>query len=220
MKAQVQSEGITVVLVGHFNPAIFTPYWFAEYDLIRVQEAESAEIHVVHPDIASFDAAGIRFQVTRQKFSASTVNASCFQLVRDVVVGTFHLLEHTPIVAIGINRDVHVRAQREAWERLSNRWVARDPFRGFMPSPAPSSLSVESERADGRQGQYTVKVEPSQRIQGVYLSVNDEIRRADDAVDHGCREIIDVLEEGWHDALTLSEAARDMVIAELNSNAD
>ena len=44
MQISPQFEGVTIVLLGQFNPAIFQPAWLAAENLVRPQEAESAEI--------------------------------------------------------------------------------------------------------------------------------------------------------------------------------
>jgi hypothetical protein len=52
-------DGMVLVLRGTFNPAILHPLWFVSAQLLRREEAEAAEIQVVHPQVADFTAAKI-----------------------------------------------------------------------------------------------------------------------------------------------------------------
>lgn len=69
---QPEIHSISIVLLGAFNPKIFQPAWFAFEELIRKQEAEEANIEIVHPDAVSFALEWLRLQVTRERFTAST----------------------------------------------------------------------------------------------------------------------------------------------------
>ena len=48
---QSERQGMSIVALGSFNPAIFHPIWFARQGLIRDAEAEAAEIQVVSPEV-------------------------------------------------------------------------------------------------------------------------------------------------------------------------
>ena len=46
--------GVSVVALGSFNPAIFQPLWFSSNNLVRKEEAEGAEIKIIHHDVTMF----------------------------------------------------------------------------------------------------------------------------------------------------------------------
>ena len=41
MRIEPEIGGCTVVLLGHFNPQIFSPLWFAQNKIISERQAES-----------------------------------------------------------------------------------------------------------------------------------------------------------------------------------
>jgi len=119
-------SGMQIVLLGQFNPAIFTPAWFAHNKLLRDGLEESAQVQVIHPQIAAFTADWLHLQVTNEQFRAETQQAPYARLC-ELVVRTFsECLHHTPLTAFGINRNVHslvsaTRRHAPAWRRPSFR---------------------------------------------------------------------------------------------------
>src|SRR3712207_1383849 len=107
MQLQVGLEGATVVLLGSFNPAIFHPAWFAANGLIREEEARAAEIEIVHPNAAVFRTEWLVIESARDRFLATTILDAYYEPLRDLVVGVLDLLSHTPLTAMGLNRDFH-----------------------------------------------------------------------------------------------------------------
>ena len=54
MRIEPEVGGCGVVLVGHFNPLIFSPSWFAKNGIVGEEEASAADVSVIHPEIAAF----------------------------------------------------------------------------------------------------------------------------------------------------------------------
>jgi len=102
---QLVLEALGIVHRGNFNPAIFQPSWFAAQNLIRPQEAEAAEIEIIHPKVAAFTAGWLRLHVVEDRFHASTTQVAYFETLRDLVLGVFGILSHIPLKALGINRE-------------------------------------------------------------------------------------------------------------------
>ena len=46
MRIEPEISSVSVILLGDFNPAIFTPAWFALHDLLPKGAAESADLNV------------------------------------------------------------------------------------------------------------------------------------------------------------------------------
>ena len=174
MRFEPEISGVSVVLVGKFNPAIFTPAWFALHGLLPAAVAENAELQVAHQHITAFSADWLRFEVTLEVCKFETLQAPHIR-VADLAVRTFReYLSHTPLTAVGINRDVHFRVREEAErDRIGQtlvpvapwgRWrdeLELDGFHGGMTSVTMSQLRP-AERPDG--GRINIKVEPSHRI--------------------------------------------------------
>lgn len=168
-------EGISIVLVGSFNPSIFQPAWFAAENLIRKEEAGDAEIELVRPEVSAFRLEWLHMQVLHDRFIASTDQAASFDVLRDFVVGTFSVLEHTPVSKLGLNYDRHFEMEsEEAWHKIGQRIAPPAPWERGLDKPVLRSLTMQGKRPDELQGAISVKVEPSVKATfGVYVNVND-----------------------------------------------
>ena len=109
MRIEPEISGAAVVLLGDFNPAILTPAWFAMHELLPKAAAENANLEVAHRQATVFSTEWLNIQVTTDRFMADTQQAPHVR-VRDLVVRAFNEhLHHTPVKALGINRNVHFR---------------------------------------------------------------------------------------------------------------
>ncbi len=187
MKPEPEISGVNIVLLGRFNPAIFSPAWFSMHDLLPKSVAENANLHVAHNELTNFSTEWLDILVTLNSFSASTCIAPHVR-VRDLTVRVFkeHLF-HTPITAIGINRELHfdagsqerrdrigrILAPTEPWGHIAELLHLNENQNGIV------SLVIRQNNPIGRLlgGQINVKVEPSNRIgggkTGIFIQVND-----------------------------------------------
>jgi len=203
---KLELEGVGIVLVGSFNPQIFQPAWFAAEGLIPKEEEEAAKIELIHREIASFSTDWFQLQVATDRFSAATTQSSFYESLRDLVLGTFRLLRHTPILKMGINRDFHFRmASEEAWHAFGHKVAPKEPWAGILKEPGMRSLTIEGQRSDGLRGYIHVRVEPSVRVRpGVFINVNDHYEAQNIETGRGCDEIIDILDREWRTSLERS----------------
>ena len=199
-------EGVGIVLVGSFNPKIFQPAWFAAENLIRKEEAQEANIQIIHPQVASFSLDWLHLQVTDEQFTATTTQSSFYEPLRDLVFGTFRLLRHTPIRMMGLNRDFHFRMpSEEAWHAFGHRLTPKELWASVLKEPGMRSLTMEGLRPDDLLGYIRVRVEPSIRISpGVFINVNDHYAVKEVETSRGCDEIIDILAREWKRSLDRS----------------
>jgi hypothetical protein len=199
-------EGVGIVLVGSFNPKIFQPAWFAAENLIREEEAQAANIQLIHPQVARFSLDWLQFQVTAEQFSATTTQSSFYEPLRDLVLGTFRLLRHTPVRMMGLNRDSHFRMPtEEAWHAFGHRLTPKEPWAGVLKEPGMRSLTMEGLRPDNLPGYIRVRVEPSANVRpGVFININDHYVVREAEASRGCDEIIDILGREWKRSLDRS----------------
>ena len=174
VRIEPEISGVAVVLLGDFNPAIFTPAWFAMHGLLPKAAADSADLQVAHRQVTAFSTDWLRLQVTSDRFAADTAQAPHIR-VRDLVMRVFkEHLTHTPTRVMGINRTVHFRvgslAERDRIGRALapvepwGRWgveLGLDGEHGGMTSLIMSQIRPEGRPPGGR---INVKVEPSSRI--------------------------------------------------------
>lgn len=200
---QPQIQGVTVVLLGDFNPKIFQPAWFSAEGLIRDKEAEKAEIEIIHSDVVSFTLDWLRFQVTPERLLAATTQEPYYEPLRDLILGTFSLLRHTPIDKMGINREMHFRlSSEESWHTFGHRLAPKTIWNGILHEPGMRSLTMEGKRQDDYKGCIRAQVEPSVRVHpGVYIKVNDHYEVEDQHPGTGCEAILEMFENSWNESL-------------------
>lgn len=169
-------SGVALVMNGDFNPAIFQPYWFARHKLLSEVEAESVSKILVHPDRTLFELPWLVLHVTPGRIVLTSSMESHFVHLRDLALGSFKLLRHTPIRQIGINVEQHYKvADRERYVQFGHTIAPKEQWRKILKNPGLISMTVvEQEREDGYDGATNVTVERSKRVtQGLFFRVND-----------------------------------------------
>src|SRR5436190_24153380 len=92
-----EAEGLEVVVVGSFNPAIFHPEWFLRQKLIGDQDAKDAKVNVVSGEVTDLQLCGMKVMCVPDRFSLGTSNVSHAARMQDLLTQMFTLLPHTPI---------------------------------------------------------------------------------------------------------------------------
>lgn len=191
----------SIVLIGNFNPKIFHPSWFSAEGLIQKAEEEGANIEIIHSDAAIFNLDWLRVEVTEERFAVITAQEPYDPAIRDLVVGTFSILRHTPITKMGINRDMHFRIDsEEKWHAGSDKLAPKDIWKTVLEKPEMRSLTMEGDHSrDGYKGLIRVKIEPSTipSPYGIFCDVNDHFETKDSNTTVGSDEIMDILKDTW-----------------------
>ncbi len=204
---KITIDGISIILRGSLNPLIFQPVWFSHNELVRVRDADDAVTGVIHPEITAFKLGAIDIQVSRDRFQASTADPPSFPVLRDLVIGTFRLLRHTPITQVGINRGFHFEHQEHcSWETLAQSLAPSSAWEKVLSEPRVKTLIVHGDREDGLEGHVQLHAEPSVReLDGVFFEVNDhyEVSKLDSGV--GAEAALDVLEKRFDKSLKRSK---------------
>jgi hypothetical protein len=193
-------SGASIVLLGSFNPKIFQPQWFARQQLIPQKQADEAEVKIIVPQISNFETEQITMLVTEDRFVViSKPNANPIPL-RDLVQGTFFILEHTPVTAMGLNRHMHFPMQSaEAWNQVGDKLAPKDGWIGVLEGrPGMLSLSITAPRKEPECAQHNVKVEPSGQVSlGVYFETNEHYKAPET---DPLRSLMKILNERWEEA--------------------
>src|SRR5829696_7901521 len=109
-------EAVSIVMIGSFNPAIFQPRWLATQQLIRTEEAEKAKITIVQSELVDFSTEWFQLQVLQNRFQLASADPRQYGPLRDLAAAIFTVLPHTPISALGLNRQFHFKMpSRDAW---------------------------------------------------------------------------------------------------------
>lgn len=158
---KVSGDRCSIVLIGSFDPMIFQPFWFSQNSLIQYTEAESATIDLITKDVTLFRLKWLTIQVTRDRFLAMTDDESHFLPLRDFVVGTFQLLESTPIKQMGINREIQYEiASEETWHKIGHVLAPKKLWNEHLKNPGMKSLVISGKRDDKYIGEINVTVRP------------------------------------------------------------
>ena len=226
MRIEPEISSVSVVLLGKFNPAIFTPAWFALQGLLPESAATSANLQVAHQQVTVFSTEWLRLEVTTNRFLVETLQAPYVRLC-DLVVRLFkEHLHHTPLNALGINRNVHFQFQSSTErDRVGKLLAPVEPWgiwghslgldgeHGGMTSLTMSQINPEGRSTGGR---INVKVEPSNKIGqgrlGVYVQVNDHYA-IDDASPGAGEHLIGLLENNFDTSLNRSNSIVDHIMS-------
>ncbi len=204
MRPQLEIQAVNIVLRGQFNPAMFHPIWFATQNLIRPQEAESANVKIIHPDVAVFDVEWLQVSITRDRFMVATGQEAYYEVLRDLVVGTFTLLTHTPLRVMGINQEFHYALESEkAWHMVGDRLAPKQEWLNILDRPGMKSLTIQGAKPNELPGYINVKVEPSPRVKfGIYVDINDhyDLQSVSEKI-QTTEEALDILNNRWQESL-------------------
>lgn len=188
-------EGCSVVALGSFNPAIFHPQWFARNELLSVEEADGATVNVVSKDVSTFSTEWLKLQVEDGRFLIGTTDISKTYVLRDLVISTFRVLEHTPVRAVGLNYDVHnPLPSQEERDKIGDYYAPKQGWGRGVDSPKLAAMSIRGTRKDCDAAYVQVRMEPSPRsTNGVLLLVNQHYDLAEYQMDRFIR----ILEGDW-----------------------
>lgn len=207
-KDKPELQGMNFVLVGDFNPKIFHPFWFSHQSLISEHEGNEAKVEVVHSDVSIFNLEWMRLQVTRERFDISTSQEPYFEVLRDLVVGAFGTLEHTPVKMLGINHQMHFAMESEdEWHALGHKLAPKESWNKVLKSPGMQKIAIKGIRPDGLEGNITATVEPSSKIKnGVFFNINDHYDLNNTEGKSGVGEAINIIKERWTESIQRSRS--------------
>ncbi len=228
MRIEPEIDGVSIVLLGDFNPAIFAPAWFALHGLLPQGATDGADVQIVCPQVAAFTFDWLRLEVGGDRFFAETVQAPHVRL-RDLVLRTFEHLPHTPLRILGINRGVHFRVRNPAErDRIGRTLAPVEPWGAWEQRlelggehGGMTSLTMSQVRPEGRSAgdQINITVEPSTRIDdrrlGVYVRVNDHYAVVDGGPEVGAR-LMEILENVFETSRERSDGIVDHVMSLAN----
>jgi hypothetical protein len=203
----LEFQGCSVVVLGSFNPTIFQPLWFSANNLISSEEANSpsTKIEIIHKNATIFSTEWFLLQVTADRFSIETSDPAKSQPLRDLAVGTFRVLEHTPLTVFGLNWYGHFRmASHESWHAFGHHFAPKESWHAIMKEPGLRQLIIEGKR-ENCTATISVAIEPSLKIDpGVFIRVNEqhdlgEPKEASSADRN--RRFLETLQGSWSDFL-------------------
>lgn len=211
----IEGQVVAVVLIGKFNPAIFSPAWLGKMGLVSDAALEAATVEIIHPDIARFAVDDISYDVSSSRFQVQS-ESEPFVRTSDIAADIFgRLLPHTPLRQLGINLEAHFNtsspdqrihlgralAPLEPWGSFGRR-VQEET--GERRGGMLSVIIQESMPKDRKVGHRQVRVEPSMKLNrhtGVALHINDHFECVSATSEASAAEIVSILQDRFDDSL-------------------
>ena len=227
MRIAPELTGASLVLLGNFNPSIFTPAWFGWHDLLPEKTVDLAELQIAQPQITAFNADWLELNTVPERFSLSTTQPP-FVRLRDLGIRIFQeRLPHTPLHSMGINRQVHfLVSDLKERDRLGRLLAPIDPWGDWGSQLQPdgthggmTSLTMTQVNIEGRPpgGGINVTVQPSNRVDqdsvGVYVEVNDHYTLEERNSKGATNELINMLEQEFEASLHRGEEIIDHLMS-------
>jgi hypothetical protein len=182
---------MSIVFVGSFNPEVFHPSWLFDQGFISEQAAQfaisSSETPLVMtPGFTTFATDWLQVQVRGSLMVMATSDDSRQLELKDFALGILTLLPETPVSAIGINKQVHFRAESaEAWNDFGDRFLPKEVWETVIPEGpwvvregglrvGLKNVTIEVSRDESvSAGQLHLQVAPSELVlYGVYCAAN------------------------------------------------
>jgi hypothetical protein len=214
--ANLEIHGASIVFAGRLNPAIFHPEWFRARGLLSDVDADAGvdQLSLVHPDLTSFRANWIEVEVQGNRIKFATATPSRLNMLGDFVSNVFNFLEHTPITAVGLNRELHYNVgSSDAWHAAGHHFLPKAPFERHLGGKVGmKSLRVWGNRP-GTDARVQLDIQPSARVDpGVYFAFNEhyDLEGRSTAVD-ACA----IVTKHWDDSLVYTQDAADAMMAEV-----
>ena len=215
-RPEISAEELSIVLIGDLNPKIFQPSWFASQELIRESEADTAKVEIVHADFTSFSTDWFVMQVSRERFSLTVHSFAYKDHLRDLVLGTFSRLSHTPLTQMGMNYSARLHFKNDLdWHCFGHFLIPKSPFTGLLNKPGMRSFGVQGVRPDDRRGFIAVTSEPiliSPSPNDAMLRVNDHNERPIEHKTSGAGFFLDIIEQEYNASIDRSKVLIEKLI--------
>jgi hypothetical protein len=194
------AEDISVVLVGALNPAIFQPAWLAAQNLISESESKSAKVNVISPQAADITFLDFGLQVLQNRLTLRTIDISKSAKICDLVVGILTKLQHTPIMAAGINQSQHISVGEKVWHKIGHVLAPKSPvWEKLYQNPGTLTVAVQSLRDGEHPFHINVTVAPSQTVLPYAIFVESNFDFKTNKKVGSAEEVIEFIQANWEE---------------------
>jgi hypothetical protein len=132
---ELKDFGASTVLVGSFNPLIFSPEWLQSANAIGPEESATAREHgieVMAQNISSISFGSMKLVVEQSRFSL-TVSDEPLVRAKDFPATCFRLLSHTPVIAMGFNLNATLKWDNiDKWHRFGDILAPKESWGDFL----------------------------------------------------------------------------------------
>lgn len=225
MLYQPEILSANIVVLGAFNPAIFSPDWLELNQLIGPDDAKvirSSENFVVTRQVTQLESETFRLLVEENKYQASCTGVAGPH-IRDLTMGVLELLPHTPLRAIGLNFDIQYRFHdSDAYHKVGDALAPKSIWLQVVGDP-DRAIGLEQLRIivqDGKRGEEpkspnskTISVHRGGNTLTIRMSYNDHHEFVDLPEGTAATEAaMEILKEHWQEQLQVAGQTFSQVI--------
>jgi len=216
MAASLEIFGSIIVVVGNFNPPIFSPDWLERNNLIGSADAAGAREHkdlVVAKIGSRVETEWFILQVLEQQLSL-TSKGVLTPAIKDLAVGIFTLVSQTPVSAVGLNCTAHYKlANEDEYHKIGDTLVPKGLWNKVFPGGnqwigvanlnikvIPSKRGVTPIPKNNK----SVMIQPSGQVDnGIFFAFNDhhEIEAPKESKSTAAELVARVIGEFWEPSL-------------------
>jgi hypothetical protein len=215
----IKQQQLDIVLLGEFNPQIFQPQWFTFQKLLGETEGNSAKVEIIHSDVAIFHLDWLRFEVTRNRLVATTSFDQYYEVLRDLIIGAFTNLSHTPLKAVGINNSFsYIFSEEKVWHAIGHKLAPKDIWNKVLDNPGLRVLTIQgsSNIKDTYKNLISISIKPPTVNLELNLFINNHYEIIPEKTSYsGSSEIIKIIKEEWNNAQEKAINIRDSFFEEL-----
>ncbi|MBI4937049.1 MAG: hypothetical protein HY846_02300 [Nitrosomonadales bacterium] len=154
MPATLEMFDTTIVAIGAFNPAIFSPEWLMRTNLIGNGDAASANENkslIISRQVAVIESDWFVLQVLEDRFSLTSKGAVT-PSIKDLAAGIMSLIPQTPIQALGLNFSGHYKfANLGEFHKVGDVLAPKEIWGKVFPDGSAGMASL------------TIKIQPCKR---------------------------------------------------------
>lgn len=206
----------SIIAVGDFNPAIFSPDWLegnhliGESDASTVRDGSQGGSLIVSHQVTAFETKWFALQVLENQFSLTSKDALS-PAFRDLAVGIFQLVPHTPVTAVGLNFLAHFKLNSEdEYHRVGDVLAPKGIWKELYPDESAGLANLTIRIQNCVRGEVLktknekrVSIQPSSKLKwGVFLSYNDHHDVSEFHEDNlrPAERVAAIIEEQWEES--------------------
>ena len=220
----------TTVVVGEFNPAIFTPDWLERNNLIGegdaavAREGRAGSQLLVSHQVTSFETEWFTLQVLYKQFTL-TSKGVLSPAFKDLTVGIFQLVSHTPVKAIGLNFTGQFKLNNlEEQHKVGDVFAPKDIWNTLYPEEffaglANLTMRIQHGSREGgpdTQDEKRITLQRSSNFKtGISLSFNDHhdlVAGYDDKL-LPTERLVNIVDEQWESVWHDTERVFDQILS-------
>lgn len=185
-------KGVSVVLLGNFNPLMYHPTWFAKNGIISDEDANNiisdkdAKL-ILSPGLTIFQTSNLQFNISPDRFTVESKKEPLI-LVKDAVLKSFEKLLSLTIKAMGVNYSSHIELESNHQKQLfADRLTPKNHWTTLLEDEVDgddrlSGLTKLTMKKVTDFGMINFNLEPSNRLSiGVYTVCNHHFKMPEDS---------------------------------------